>query len=113
MKILGKLLVVALTLIGISYLSVGISVESFYIAVVVAVILGLLNILVRPVLLFLTLPINILTLGLFTFVINALLFWFVASFVDGFVVSGFLAAFLGALVVSVANYIAEAIFEND
>lgn len=113
MKILGKLLIVALTLIGVSYLSVGISVSGFYIALIVAVILGVLNVLVRPVLIFLTLPINILTLGLFTFVINALLFWFVASFVDGFQVSGFIAAFLGALVVSVANYIADAIFENN
>lgn len=113
MKILGKLLIVALTLILISYLSVGITVEGFYVALIVAVILGILNVLVRPILIFLTLPINLLTLGLFTFVINAFLFWFVASFVDGFEVSGFLAAFLGALIVSVANYAAEEMLERN
>lgn len=113
MKILGKLIIVALTLLGLSYLSVGITVSSIYIAVIVALILGILNVFVRPILLLLTLPINIVTFGLFTFIINALLFWFVASFVGGFEVSGFLAAFLGALVVTVANYIADAILERD
>ncbi|PIP74007.1 MAG: hypothetical protein COW88_00320 [Candidatus Lloydbacteria bacterium CG22_combo_CG10-13_8_21_14_all_47_15] len=87
------------------YIIPGVVVESFYIGLVVAVILGALNLMVRPVLIFLTLPITLLSLGLFTFVINAFLFWFVASFVEGFSVAGFGAAFFGALVVSLTSFL--------
>jgi putative membrane protein len=106
-KILAKLLITALSLLVISYLVPGIVVSDFYIALLVALIFGLLAIFVKPFLIFLTLPINILTFGLFTLVINGFLFWFVARFVSGFEVSTFLAAFVGALVLSALSWIGE------
>ena len=104
MYLLARWLVNALALLGATYLVPGISISSFYTALTVALILGLINAVIRPILLVLTLPINILTLGLFTFVINGLLFWFVSTFIKGFMVSGFLSAVVGALVVSVLSW---------
>ena len=88
----------ALFLIAITYIVPGVYVQSFYYALVVVAVLGLVNALIRPVLLILTLPINLLTLGLFTLVINGLMFWFVSSILEGFSVTNFWAAFFGALV---------------
>jgi putative membrane protein len=88
----------ALALIGIAYLVPNIEVQSFYTALITALILGILNAVVRPILTLLTLPITIMTLGLSTLFINALLFWFVSTFIEGFVVNGFLAAFTGAVI---------------
>ena len=99
-----RLLINAVALLGVAYLIPGFLVESFYTAMVVALVLGLINIFFKPILIILTLPINILTLGLFTFVINAALIWFVASFVEGFAVDGFGPALIGALVYSVFSY---------
>jgi len=110
MTIIIRLFVTALALLGAAYLIPGITVDSFYIALIVAVLLGLVNLILRPILILLTLPINILTLGLFTFVLNGLLFWFVASFVDGFFVEGFWVAVGGALVVSVFSFIGNKLF---
>ena len=75
----------------------GFHVESFYAALIAAFVLGLLNAIVRPVLILLTLPVNLITLGLFTFVINALLVWFMSTFVKGVEVTGFLPALMAAL----------------
>ncbi len=72
---------------------------------VFALVLGVLNALVRPILLLLTLPLNILTLGLFTLVVNAIVFWVAAQFPLGVYVSGFGSAFLGALVVSIVSFV--------
>jgi len=83
----------------------GIEVAGIFTALVVAIILGLVNITLRPILILLTLPINLITLGLFTFVINASMLLFVAAVVKGFEVSGFTAAFLGALVISLIHYL--------
>ena len=83
------------------YLSVG-GVGS---VVMFAVVLGVLNVLVKPVLLFFTLPLNLLTLGLFTLVINAIVFWLAAQFPLGVSVSGFVGAFLAALVISVVSFV--------
>ncbi len=94
MKLVLRLLFNAFFLLAASYLISGIEVSSFYAALITALVLGLVNALVRPVILLLTLPINIITLGLFTLVINGLLVMFVASFVKGFVVAGFLPAVL-------------------
>lgn len=101
--VFARWLVNALALLAAAYLVPGIVVESIYIALIAALLLGLVNAFLRPVLFILTLPITILTLGLFTFVLNALLFWFVASFVDGFEVDGFLAALVGSLLVSIVS----------
>lgn len=110
MIILAKWFITALALLAAAYLIPGIEVASFYIALIVAVLLGIANVILRPILIILTLPINILTLGLFTFVINGFLFWFLATFIDGFDIitsgwGGFGVAILGALVVSVVSYI--------
>ena len=87
-------------LLLVAYFVPGIAVASFYNALVFAAVLGIINLILKPVLVLLTLPINLITLGLFTLVINGLLFWFAASIVKGFQVSGFVPAFLGALVFS-------------
>ena len=109
-NILTKWSLVALSLLLAAYIIPGISVASFYTAFIVAILLGVVNIILKPILVILTLPINILTLGLFTFVINAILFWFLATIVKGFYVDGFLDAFLGALVVSVVSYLGGKLF---
>jgi len=105
MTILVRVLIISLGLLIAAYVVPGIAIANLYIAIIAAIILGLLNLIVRPVLVVLTLPITILTLGLFMFVINAALFLFVASFVDGFAVQGFLAALIGSLIVSVVSAI--------
>src|SRR3989339_266513 len=105
MRTLLRWLISATTLMLVAYYMPGISVRSFYAALIAALILGLLNALVRPVLLLLTLPVNILTLGLFTFVVNALMFWFVSSIVKGFYVAGFWPAFWGALVMWLVGWL--------
>lgn len=102
---IARLFVVALALLAAAAYIPGIVVANPYTALIVALLLGLLNLIVRPILFVLTLPITILTFGLFSFVLNAGLFWFVASFVEGFTVDGFIPAFLGALVMSVANWV--------
>lgn len=104
-KLFTKLLITILALLFVAHYIPGIEVSGFYIALIVAVLLGFINLTLKPILFILTLPINLLTLGLFTFVINALLFWFIASFVDGFVVSGFIPALIGAFVVSIFSWI--------
>ena len=86
-----------------AYLLPGIVVASFGSAMLAALILGLVNMLVRPVLVILTLPITIVTLGLFLFVINALLFWFVGSVLKGFQVQGFWWAVGGAILYSIIS----------
>jgi putative membrane protein len=100
MKPLIHVLAVALTLLVLSQLGVGIEVVSLYTAVIVAIIWGLMMLIIRPILTLLTLPLTIITLGLFSFILNALLFWFIASFVDGFSVAGFIPALIGSVVLS-------------
>ena len=91
----------AVALLIVAYLLPGINVASFGSALVAALVLGLLNMLVKPLLVVLTLPITIVTLGLFLLVLNALLFWFAGSVLDGFQVGGFWWAVLGAVVYSI------------
>lgn len=103
MKFVIQILIVAGALLLCAYIIPGIEVSSIYIALVAAFILGLLNLVVRPILFVLTLPITLITFGLFAFVLNALIFMFAASFIDGFEVDGFIPALLGSLVVSIAS----------
>jgi putative membrane protein len=109
MKLILHLLttVFALLLIAQYGLIPGFSVDGFYTALVVAILLGLASITIKPLLLLLTLPINILTLGLFVFVINALLLWLIATFVQGFTITGFVPALIAALVISAVHWIIE------
>ena len=105
MYIIIRWVINALVLLGIAYVVPGFEVASFYSALIIVVILGLVNAVIRPILLLLTLPINILTLGLFTFVVNALMLWFVSSVVEGFAIAGFGAAFIGALILSFVSWL--------
>ena len=103
MTIISRLLFNALGLILISKYVPGITVDGFYPALIAAVALGFLNIIIRPILLILTLPITILTLGLFALVINGALFLFAASFIEGFAVANFWVALLGSILMSIVS----------
>jgi len=103
--VLIRWLVLTISIILTSYLVDGIYVESFFSALFAALVLGILNALFRPVLLVITLPINILTLGLFTFVINALLLKMVSGVVPGFYVYGFWSAVFGSLIISLVSWL--------
>ncbi len=105
-RILTRFFTVVLALFIAAHLVPGIDVAGLYVALIVAVLLALLNVLVRPILIILTLPITIVTFGLFVWVLNALLFWFVGTFVDGFTVAGFIPALLGSLIVASMSWIA-------
>jgi putative membrane protein len=102
-RIFTRIIVTAFTLVLVAEFMPGIEVDSAFTALVAAVVLGIMNGVVRPILVLLTFPITIVTLGLFIFVINALLFWFVASFIDGFTVSGFSPALIGSVIVSAVS----------
>ena len=104
MRLILTWLINAVALFALPYIFDSIRVDSFYTALITALVLGLVNTLIRPLLILLTLPINILTLGLLTFVINGLLFWFVASFVEGFTVTGFWPAVGGAIVYGLISW---------
>jgi putative membrane protein len=113
MKFILKWLIVALSVLGAAYFVPGITVASFYIALIVALVWGLVSFFLKPILHILALPITILTLGLFSLVINGLLFWFVASFIEGFSVDGFIPAVLGALVVSILTWVGNKLLIHD
>ena len=109
MRILLVWLINTLALIAVAYLMPGVTVSSFWSALVAALILGLVNAFIRPLLVLLTLPATVITLGLFIFVINGLLFWFVGSFVQGFVVQGFWAGVFGAILFSIVSWVLSAL----
>ena len=105
MSLIIRWFINALALMLVAYLYSGVQVNGIFEALVAALVLGLVNALIRPILVLLTLPVTILTLGLFIFVINAFLFWFVAEIVKGFTVSGFMSALIGSLMFSVITII--------
>jgi putative membrane protein len=109
MRLLLAWLINAFALVAVAYLMPGISVASFTTALIAALVLGLINAVVRPVLVLLTLPVTIITLGLFIFVLNGLLFWAVASLVPGFHVAGFWSGVLGALLFSIVSWLLSAL----
>src|SRR5579885_2724485 len=109
MRLLLTWIINAVALLALPYVFSGIHVDSFITALVAALFLGLVNTLIRPILVFLTLPVTILTLGLFIFVINALLFWLVGTIVPGFTVAGFWPALFGAIVYSIISWILSAL----
>ena len=112
MKILARWLLLAAALLLVTALYPAVSVKSFGVAMLAAFVLGLLNTLVRPVLVLLTLPVTVVTLGLFLFVINALMFWAAASMLDGFNVTGFGAALIGSLIYSLCGLVIDAAVER-
>ncbi len=107
MNILVKFLLNVFVLVLVARIMPGIEVSGLYIALIVAIVLGFLNILVRPVLLVIAMPINAFTFGLFTFVINGLILWFVSTFIEGFVIDGLIPAIVGALLISVVSWVGE------
>lgn len=98
MPLLLRLLLNALAVILVSYIVPGVQVSGFFTALIAALVIGLVNAIIRPILLLLSLPINIVTLGLFTLVINALMFWLASALVPGFFVASFGAALVGSIV---------------
>jgi putative membrane protein len=109
MRLLLVWLINAAALFFVPYLMSSITVDSFVTALLAALVLGLINTIIRPLLILLTLPATVLTLGLFIFVINGLLFWFVGSFVNGFHVAGFWSAVGGAILYSIISWALSAI----
>ncbi len=105
MGLLVRWLVLTAAIIIASYLIGGIEVNGFFSAFFAAAILGVLNVFFRPILLILTLPINILTLGFFTFIINAVLLKMASGVISGFVVHGFWAAVFGGLIISLVSWL--------
>lgn len=105
MRLLLVWILNAIALLAVAYLYPGVQVQDWKAAAIAALVLGLVNTLVKPILVILTLPVTIVTLGLFLLVLNALLFWIVASLVPGFHVNGFWAAMLGAVLYSVIAWL--------
>jgi putative membrane protein len=116
MKLIVNWLLSATALLAVAYLYSGVAVTSFTAALLAAAVLGALNMVVRPILILLTLPVTLVTLGLFLFVINALLFWTAASLLSGLDVRGFGAALVGSLIYSAlqlaVDFILESLFPN-
>lgn len=109
MKFIGKILVTAMAVLIASYLLPGVSVHSGFTAVIVALVLALLNTFLKPILIILTIPVTILTFGLFLLVINTLIIYWTSSLVTGFTVINLWAAFWFSVSLSVITYILEAL----
>jgi putative membrane protein len=105
MKLITRWLLLAAALIFVTYMYDGVTLNGYQAALIAAFVIGLLNIFVKPLLVILTLPVTVITVGLFLFVINALMFWAAASVLDGFNVTGFKAALIGSLIYSVLSYV--------
>jgi len=105
LHLLARWIVNAGALLLVAYLYPGVQVRDFVAALVAALLLGLVNAVIRPLLVILTLPVTLPTLGLFLFVINALLFWLVAELVQGFAVTGFAAALIGSILYSIITLV--------
>ena len=112
MKLLFKWLLSAVALLAVANLSIGVEVKTLMAAMIAALVIGLFNTLLRPILVLLTLPVTMVTLGLFLFVINALMFWSAAGVLDGFHVSGFGAALLGSLIYSVLGIVIDSALQR-
>lgn len=115
MRLLVTWIINALALLALPYLMQSVQVDNFGVALIAALVLGLVNTLIRPVLVLLTLPVTLLTLGLFILIINGLLFWLVAQLITGFHVGGFWSAVAAALLYSLISWALSAMFlkKND
>jgi putative membrane protein len=112
MRLLLLWILNAVALLAVTYLLPSIQVSSFGTALLAALVLGFINTLVRPVLALLTLPITVLTLGIFYLVLNGLLFWLASAFIPGFQVQGFTSAFIGAILYGVIAWALSALIPN-
>jgi putative membrane protein len=111
-KLLSKWALSACALMLVAHVTTGVSVNSFTAALLAAFVIGLLNTVVKPILVVLTLPVTLITLGLFYFVLNALMFWAAGRMLDGFEVRGFMPALLGSLVYSLCQLAIEAALDS-
>jgi len=112
MKIILRWLLLAAALLLVANITPGVTVTSFGAALIAAVVIGLFNALLRPILVLLTLPITLVTLGLFLFVINALMFYFAAQILSGLRVDGFTAALIGSLIYSLCGMVIDVVMER-
>lgn len=112
MKLIVKWLLSATALLALASLYSGVEVQGFAAALIAALVIGLFNVFLRPVLVVLTLPVTMITLGLFLFIINAVLFWAAATVLDGFQVRGFAAALLGSLIYSAFGLVIDSALER-
>lgn len=112
MKLIAKWLLSASALLALTYLYSGVDVTSFGSALIAAFVIGLFNTIVRPILVILTLPVTVVTLGLFLFVINALMFWAAAYLLEGLNVNGFAAALIGSLIYSLCGMVIDVAIER-
>jgi putative membrane protein len=110
--IITRWLIITVAILIASYFVPGIKVDTLSTAVIAACVLGLINVFIRPVLVLLTLPLSILTLGLFYFILNAFLLELVSYFVKGFVVRDFFSAFFGSLIISVVSWLVNSFIAN-
>ncbi|HWJ94609.1 MAG TPA: phage holin family protein [Telluria sp.] len=114
MRLVITWLINAAALLALPYLMHSVTVSDFGTALIAALVLGLVNTLIRPVLVLLTLPVTLVSMGLFILVINAFLFWLVAQVIDGFHVAGFWSAFLAAILYSIISWaLSTLILKND
>jgi putative membrane protein len=112
MKLITKWLLSAVALLAVAHLYSGVEVTSFGSALIAAFVIALFNTVLKPVLVVLTLPVTLITLGLFLFVINALMFWAAAGVLNGFHVRGFTAALIGSLIYSVMGIVIESALDR-
>jgi len=112
LKLIAKWFLLGTALLFVAYVYSGVEINSFGSALLAAFVIGLFNTFVRPLLVVLTLPVTLITLGLFLFVINALMFWAAAQLLDGFGVHGFVAALIGSLIYSVLGVVIESALER-
>jgi len=112
LKLIVRWLLLAAALLLVAHLYPGVEVRSFGAALIAALVLGLFNALLRPVLVLLTMPVTLLTLGLFLFVINAVMFYAAARVLSGFDVSGFAAALIGSLIYSLCGMVIDVAMER-
>jgi putative membrane protein len=113
MRLLLLWILNAVALLAVTYLLPSIQVDGFGVALLAALVLGFINTLVRPILAFLTLPITVLTLGIFYLVLNGLLFWSASAFIPGFRVGGFIPALLGAILYGLIAWVLSALVPNN
>src|SRR5690554_5422878 len=113
MNLIIRILLTAVAVVLLAYILPGVDVSGFGAAIIVAVVLGLLNVFVKPILVILTLPITVVTLGLFLLVINAGIILLADNFIDGFTVTGFWVALLFSLLLSLLQSILFSVLKED
>ena len=113
MRTLSKFIILTLVLLSLPSFIHGISISAFGTAIIVVFFWVIANLVIKPILLLVFLPVNLITLGLFSFVMNAILFCGIGTFVKGFDIAGFKPAFLGALVMSVTGVLVAHLFKDN